>query len=338
MKRIVYFLLIFPTLFYSCDEKEKPVKPLTLVQRFKKYPDSVSVLIEYSNTLFKKFEFNKALPIAARAYRLEQKNKEARYIYARCLLNHTKRTEEDIIQAQGHLKAYLKSFPKNTEALVQFAASYFELGDVQKAFQYCNEALRVDMRYRDAYILKGTMYLSQGNNKLAKSSYQTAINQDPQFLYAHLQLGMIYQSEGDTLCFQYFMNAIDLDPSSMDAKYNLAYGYQMLHNTYPNRNYDEQALQVYREMYRQDNTFVMCLFQQGHIKQFQQNQLDSAKQFYNVCLQKEPNFFEAWHNLGVIYEAEGKPLEAINYYKRAVKYNKNFQDSRDAIDRILKKK
>jgi phage terminase large subunit-like protein len=64
---------------------------------------------------------------------------------------------------------------------VSLASTYTQQGDFEKSFQYINEALRIDKKYRDAYILKGTNYLTLGNRKLAKSSYETAIQQDTKF-------------------------------------------------------------------------------------------------------------------------------------------------------------
>lgn len=333
MKHILYFILLSIGFYLvSCEEKKaNPDVKLSIDKLVQKYPDSIPILIKYSETLYKRYNVTKALNYAAKAYRLNPKDLEARYIYAKCLNNYPKRTGQDIQLAQDQLLYYIKRKPKNPEALVQLAGTYKQQNDFEKAFKYVNEALRVDKHYRDAYILKGTMYQMDGNYKLAKSSYITAIEQDPDFYVAYLEVGTILQMERDTMCIQYFRNATEIKPKSTDAWFNLAYAYQDF-------NQSEKALEVYRHMHKIDPKFAMSLFQQGWIKQFQQNQLDSAVIFYNETLQTEPRFVEAWHNLGVIYEETKDPLEAMVYYKRALKYDKDFELSIEAIERITGKK
>lgn len=329
MKQFLYFILLSISFYLvSCEEKKaNPDAKLSIDKLAQKYPDSIPILIKYSETLYKRYNVTKALNYAAKAYRLNPKDIEARYIYAKCLNNYPKRTGSDIQLAQDQLLYYIKRKPKNPEALVQLAGTYKQQNDLEKAFKYVNEALRVDKHYRDAYILKGTMYQMEGNDKLAISSYVTAIDQDPDFYVAYLEVGSIYQRLSDTLCFQYYRNATEIKPKSIDSWYNLAYAYQEFGNS-------ERALEVYRHMYKLDSKFAMSLFQQGWIKQFQQNQIDSAVIFYNETLQSEPRFVEAWHNLGMIEETKNEPLKAIANYNRALKYDKNFELSRVAIERL----
>lgn len=331
--RITFFsiLTLFSFFFTSCEnEKTTSQKTITDIDSlFVAYPDSVPVLIAHGNMLLKKYNYNKALEDGAKAYRLEPKNLEARMLYAMALNNRASRTTTDVETAQGHFAYIIRKEPKNLAALVALATTYAQQGDNENAFKFINDALRIDVKYRDAYVLKGSIYLSLGNVALAKSSYQTAIDQDPEFYEAYTRLGLIYQDEKDKLCIEYFITAAELKPNSIETLYHLAYAYQEFDE-------DEKALEVYRKMEKKDKSFTPSLFQQGWIKQFHQNQPDSAIIFYNECLQREPRYVEAWHNLGLIYETKGEKYEAIKYYKRAVKYDKKFQLSIDAVKRLSK--
>ncbi|MNE45279.1 tetratricopeptide repeat protein [compost metagenome] len=260
---------------------------------------------------------------------MQQSNIEARFLYANALNNRANRSVSDVMAAQSHFKYVVKKQPKNTTALVALATTYAQQGDNEKAFYYINEALRIDKKYRDAYILKGSIYLSMDNRKLAKSSYQTAVEQDPEFFAAYIKLGLIYQEEGDPLCIQYFITATQIRPNNIEAYYNLAYAYQQFDKI-------PEAQQTYREMIKKDPTFTPPLFQLGWIKQFKQNDLDSAIYFYNETLQKEPRYVEAWHNLGLAYETKGEKYQAIQYYRKALKYNPQFAISEEAIKRLAK--
>lgn len=327
--RIYLFSILVIAFIVGCGESKKKTVKLTVDEQYKKYPDSVPVLILHGNLMLKRYDLEKALQDGAKAYRLQPKNLKARKLYADALNNRPERTPTDVRAAQDHYKFILKQDPKNPEILVSLASTFAQQGDNEKAFQFINDALRINKRYRDAYTMKGSIYLSIGNLKLAKSSYQTAIDQDPEFFEAYLRLGLIYQGENDPLCIEYFITATELKPYSVDAHYNLAYAYQQF-------NKDELALATYRKMSRLDKQFTPSLFQQGWIKQFHQNDIDSAIYFYDITLQKEPRYVEAWHNLGMCYEAKGKKYDAIKCYKQAAHYNPEFEISVEALKRLSK--
>jgi Tfp pilus assembly protein PilF len=87
-------------------------------------------------------------------------------------------------------------------------------------------------------------------------------------------------------------------------------------------------------MHKIEPKYAMPMFQLGHIKQFNLNDLDSAEILYNEALLVEPRFVEAWHNLGLIHESRGENTRALQAYAKALKYNPDFQLSREAADRL----
>jgi len=308
-----------------------PAKPTTnnIDSLVKLYPDSVEILIKHGNVLLDRYDYDNALKEGAKAYRLAPENIEARFLYALALNNRASRTATDVQSAQDHFMAVLKSEPRNKKALVALATTYTYQGEYEKSFGLINKALHIDKRYRDAYVLKGTNYLQLGNRDLAKSSYRTAIEQDPDFYEAYIFLGTLYQQDKDQLALEYFKSAVQLKPNSMDALYALAYCYQDFRMT-------DDAQRIYRKMIKQEPTFTPSYFQQGFIKQFLQtpSDLDSARYFYEVTLEKEPTYVEAWHNLGVVYEDQNEPTKALQCYSKALKYDPKFELSREAAERL----
>lgn len=315
----------------SCGEGE-PAKedgPRDLDSLLALYPDSIPLLIERGNKLFKEYEYDLAMNDAARAFRLDSMNMDARLLYAEVLNNRERRTVEDVQSAQRNYKIVIKKDPKNLRALVGLAATYAFQQDFEKTFQYVNEALRIDPRYRDAYVLKGSTYRQLGNMKLAISSYETAIQQDPEFFEAYFLLGQIYQSENNPVCVEYFATALELRPDILEVKYQLAYSKQMFDQT-------EGAKELYREMAHDTVDFYVArgLFHQGYIKQFVENDIDSAMYFYKSAIVTEPRYVEAWHNLGLCHESKGDKTRALQSFAKALTYDPNFELSRQEADRL----
>jgi Tfp pilus assembly protein PilF len=199
--------------------------------------------------------------------------------------------------------------------------------DFDRSFQYINQALKINPRYRDAYVMKGSNYLFLNKPDLAKSSYETAVQQDPSFYEAYLMLGSIYQAENNVICIEYYKTAAQLRPKDPDVLFSLAYAQQVF-------NKPDEALYTYRKMIQIDTAYHQALNQIGVIKQHNYNQIDSAIYFYNSAITTEPTFVEAYHNLGTCYEAKGDLTRALQSYAKALKYDPNFKLSRDRADKL----
>lgn len=324
------FMLFLGTI--SCSESNE-IKtqegPRNLDSLLQLYPDSVDLLLERGNQRFSSYNYNAAMEDAARAFRLDSTSNEVRLLYAEVLNNREQRTTEDILLAKRHYDFLVKKEPKNLKALVGLASTYAYLQDFEKAFQYINEALRINPRYRDAYILKGSIYVQLGNMDLAKSSYETAVQQDPEFFEAYFRLGQIYQAENDPICIEYFATALELRPEITEVKYQLAFSKQIYNQL-------EGAKTLYREMSKDTSDFYATrgYFHQGYIKQFVDNDLDSAMILYGKALQRDPQHVESWHNLGVCYDEQGDLSKALQAFAKALKYNPDFTLSREYADSL----
>jgi tetratricopeptide (TPR) repeat protein len=329
MRLLIGFILVLSLV--SCGEKSSADAPkvTNIDSLVKLYPDSVDILIRHGNALLERYDYDNALKEGAKAYRLAPDNIDARFLYAMALNNRATRTASDVQSAQDHFLIVLKKRPRDTKALVALATTFTYQGQYDRSFEAANKALRIDKRYRDAYVLKGTNYLQLGKRDLAKSSYRTAIEQDPDFYEAYIYLGSLYQQDKDPLCIEYYKSAVQLKPNSMDALYALAYGYQDL-------GMEADAQRIYRRMIDREPTFTPSYFQQGYIKQFQQSppEIDSAIFFYQITLEKEPTYVEAWHNLGLCYVSMGDRSRALQSFSKALKYDPNFEKAREEAEKL----
>lgn len=315
----------------SCSEKKekKLVEVSNLDSLIVLFPDSVDLLIRRGKRKINLQEFEQAQADAARAFRLDSSNLEARELFADVLNNKPDRSlTTDVSAAQRHYLIILKKKPKSPKTLVSLASTFSQQMDFESSFKFINKALRIDKYYRDAYVLKGSNYLFLGRRDLAKSSYETAIQQDPKFFEAYLMLGTLYQGDNDSICLEYYKTAVSLQPKNPDVLFSLAYGYQVFDKP-------AKALPLYRKMIRLDTTYYQALNQIGVIKQHNYHEIDSAIYYYKSALQTEPRFVEAWHNLGTCYEEQGDITRALQSYSKALKYDPEFKLSRERAN-VLK--
>jgi tetratricopeptide (TPR) repeat protein len=320
---------------FSCGNSDKNSKKVDyngaqLDSVLKIFPDSIELLLRHGNEAIENMHFEDAMADGARAYRLDSSRLDTRILYAQALLNKPKYTTEDIFRAQNQFKYIIKKDSKNPRALVGLANTYSFFQDNEKAFKYINQALRIDPKYRDAYLLKGSIYRNLGNFERAVSSYETAVQQDPDFTVGYLWLGSLYEMKEDPICVEYYTTAYRLEPKNPDVIYSLAYAKQMFGK-------EKSASSLYRKMVRLDSTYYDAYFQLGYMKQFSEKDLDSAMFYYEKVLEVEPKHVETYHNVGLIYEGRKDISNALLSYAKALKNNPEFELTKERVS-ILKKK
>ncbi len=332
MKVFLGFVLVFYFLLSSCENKKALLseKGVSLDSLLLKYPDSVNLLVKHGELALNNFKYDIAIADAAKAFRLDSSRTDTRMLYADAICNNPAIQNADVSKAQYHYKKLIDKEPKNVRALVGMANTYSFRQDYDNSFKYINLALKINPKYRNAYILKGSNYRVLGNLKLAKASYETAVQQDPSFYGGYLMLGALNESEKDPLCIEYYTTAAQLQPSNPDVLYSLAYSKQIFGK-------EKEATVIYRKMLKLDNKYYEANFQLGYMKQFSDKDLDSALYFYNAALDIEPRHIESNHNIGLIYEDKKDISNALLSYAKALKYNPDFELTKERVA-VLKKR
>ena len=291
-------------------------------------PSSQPAWIEKGNICKENYDFICALDAGAKAYALDSTNVEARMLYAWTLINKPNTALVDIERAKKHYKYVLSVKENDPAVMVELANTYSLTGDFETAFKYVNDALRIDDKFRDAYVLKGSMYKTQGNAKLALSSYQTAVQLDPDFFMGQLNIGwLLSEIEDHQLALEYYRNALNLDPESINAYYGIAKSYQDMEQ------FDE-AQAYYRQLLQVDPDFYYAYFNQGIIKQYFQNQLDSAIYYYDMSTSVEPEFVKGWHQLGEVYLEQGRKPDAARVFSKALELNPEYEPTLIAKEKL----
>lgn len=320
--------------FSSCSDTSNKVdtSKLSLDKLVSMYPDSVELLIKRGNELIEQVQYQKALEIAARAYRLDSLNFNTRVLYAEALINKPTRTADDMLRGHLMYKTLVKENPKSEKALVGLANTYTMLDDIDNSFLYINKALRVNPRYRDAYILKGTNYRLKQNLKLAISSYETAVQIDPKCTMAYLSLAVLYELNGDPkLGLEKYTTAYQLEPKNTEVIYALAYAKENLGQT-------DQALLLYRKMARIDSTYADSYFHIGRIYQFDKSQLDSAIVYYKKAIKANQEHVPSYHNLGLVYEEKKDITNALFTYAKVLKIDPEYELTKERVAYLKNKR
>ncbi|MGB0933158.1 MAG: tetratricopeptide repeat protein [Lishizhenia sp.] len=345
MIRICICITLLSLFVVSCGEKKKTelnqftekkvvVKSLDedlakVNQSLSENENNVALLIQKAKLCRDSYDFGCTLESAAKAYRLDSTNVEARDLYAWTLINKSTRTTADIENAQRHFKYIIEKKPRNVAAYVNLANTYSLLGNFKKSFQYINEGLRIDKNFRDAYVLKGSNYRIIGDTALTISSFETAIQVDPTNIETYLNVADYYVEIKNPIALEYYQTAYDLKPVKKDFLMRALYG---VAKTQQDLGRFQEALEGYRELIAVDSLFYIANFNSGFIKQFRQMELDSAVYYYNLALAVNPEFVQGWHNLGLAYIDQNRKSDAARAFSNVVRIAPDYEPIKEALE------
>lgn len=220
--------------------------------------------------------------------------------------------------------------PDNLDANMRMAWIYLIVENYDKVIEHCNIVLRKDVYFADAYFVKGMAYKYQGNFKNAVSNFRTASEQNPEHYDAWLQLGDLHALANNELAIAYFNNAIRIDSSRHEGHYNKGFYLQ------ENGKYQE-ALQVYADLIRHNNSFYNAYYNRGYIYLEYLNEPDSAIYEFSKTVGYNPLNYKAFYNRGLAYEQTGNASEALINFSKALELKPDYDLAAQAKSRVLEK-
>lgn len=232
-----------------------------------------------------------------------------------------------------HLDACLAIAPDHIPCLLRRAEMHIHLRQYPEAFARLNDVLRSDALNHEAYWMKGMIYREQGNADNAKSSFQTAVEVNPNFFDGFIALGLAYATENDTLAIGYFTTAMELRPKSVEAKYNLAYFLQEHKPT--SRNFLNRSLDLYREISRIDPSNAAAAFNRGFVHLEYLQAYDSAVHHFSQAIVALPYYHQAFFNRGLALESLNQPDQAELDYREALRIRPDYTAAAIALERVL---
>ena len=234
----------------------------------------------------------------------------------------------------AHLDACLEVSPSYIPCLLRRAEMHIHLGQFPEAFGRINDALRQDPFNHEAYWMKGVLYREQGNNVNARSSFQTAVEVNPNFFDGFIALGLACAADNDTLAIGYYTTAMELRPNSVEAKYNLAYFLQEHQPT--NSRYLNRALALYKDIQRIDPTNAAAPFNRGYIQLEHFQAYALADDEFTQAIEALPHYHQAFFNRGLCHESLDELDQAELDYREALEIKPDYTAAALALGRVLR--
>ncbi len=176
------------------------------------------------------------------------------------------RLRKELASTKSEKDKLTKQKEYNTASNILSATDWFqkgynadELKDLDNAILYYQKAIELNPQYSKAYVNLGVAYADKGNHDNAILYYQKTIELNPQYSKAYINLGLAYYAKGNIdKAIQLYEKAIELNPQYSKAYRNMGTAYNEKGNTKKKVEYYIKAAQL------GDNVVQQWLKQHGY--------------------------------------------------------------------------
>ncbi len=329
--KIQWLILPLLVLAVACGNDTEQVEENPLFRRepalnkvteeIKKNPQNAQLYFERGILLDRLEEDSLALIDYKKAISLDSNRAEYYSAIGDMLFEH-----KDLDGSVLWLERALKVNPEDKTAHLKLAKMFLYIEEYNKALTEINTVLRQDVYHPEGYYLKGMVYKSLSDTNKAISSFMTALQVQPEYRDAMIQLGIMNSMKGDPIALKYYDNAYTLDTIDVFPLYARGVFYQ-------DRGDYESAKKEYINAIMKDRNYTSTYYNLGYIY-MQQDSFEKAYRQYDILTKLDPTDAEAYFNRGLSYEAMGKIAEAIIDYKQALVFDEQYKEPQEALKRL----
>lgn len=140
--------------------------------------------------------------------------------YVRLLLASAYRLKGDVQRAMENYQIAIKINPALPDAYVGLATTYFGNNKIEDAIKNLKKAIELDPEHVPAYYNLGFMYEFNGQNNEAIASYEKTIELKPDFKEVYINLGDLYLDMGEKdKAIKAYQRLIEMDPEGDLSRY-----------------------------------------------------------------------------------------------------------------------
>ncbi len=235
-----------------------------------------------------------------------------------------------LAEAEEYLTKAFTVDPSDTEARLKLSEIKLFVREYQRAMALANEALRIDPLLAQGYYLKGWIHMEMGDTALSISSYRTAIEQDPAFHDAFLQLGVLHADRGDELAMAYYNSALEVQPASVGALYGKGMFAQ-------EHGMDSLALDCYARIKEIEPMNPLPWYNTGYILLEHRNHAEAAVAEFSAAIERLPYYPQAYYNRGLSHERKGTLDSALIDYRKALEQEPDMTMAAEGLSRLQRR-
>ncbi|TAL59895.1 MAG: tetratricopeptide repeat protein [Bacteroidetes bacterium] len=218
----------------------------------------------------------------------------------------------------------------NAEAMMKYSQLFYLLRKYDTAIFFINRSLHFDRANATANFQKGMILKEAGDTAKSILGFQSAVELNPDYFDAYMQLGILFSIKKNPLAVEYFNTALKIEPKSIEALYGMG---KFLQDA---GQYDN-ALKSYENLLAISPENPDAVFNMGAVY-YEQKKFKEAIKMFERTLQRDVNFHRGYYGRGRCYEALGEKQKAMDDYRHCLAIKPDFDLAAIQLDIALRKK
>lgn len=241
--------------------------------------------------------------------------------------------KQEVKLAYESYKKSIEKDPQYADGIIKKASIDIVLNNFDEALGLLDRALKIQVTNPRPYYFKGRLFKAKGDTTLAISSYQTAVELDPQYYDAYVELALLVAAQKNDLAEEYYKTAISIRPRSIEVWYNRAMFLQENGNRHAE--YYERALSCYDTIAHIDTNFFGAYYNKGFIYFTYLKEYTKAVECYTQAIKSFPSYYQAFYSRGLCYEIMNDKKLALEDYNKALAIKPDYDDAAIAKGRVV---
>lgn len=173
----------------------------------------------------------------------------------------------------------------------------------------------------------GRIHLQNGELDRALEEFEQALELDPNYSDALLNIGEVLRLKGRVAEAEHFVErALQVDPNSIGALAQLGEIKRDMGDL-------DEAIRLFREALSIDDSYPFVFLGLGDVLQ-RAGRYAEAEEAFRRVLQLNPDSFKAYYNLGVTFGVQGRVDEAIENYEKALEIAPQHPEAAMALNNL----
>ncbi len=235
--------------------------------------------------------------------------------------------KKELVMAAEIMKTCVELAPNDPEALLRLAEIKYYLKDYKSSVEYLKHVTAIDKFNAKAFYFHGMILKEVGDTAKAVSSFQTAVENAPDYYEAYLQLGLLFYSVLDPIAINYLDNAIKLNPKSIIGIYTKAMYYQKTEDI-------DMAINTYYHLLDIDIYYSLAHYNLGHILYEYKNDYQTAIEHFKNAIKCDSANYKAYYMRGLSHEQMKAYKKAREDYKSSLIIKTNYELAIKGLNRL----
>ncbi len=329
MRNLVFIAILLCACGVSEDKKEEQSEIVILSEKIKNDPGNTDLLLARVNYNKTKNNLESALFDLNQCLQLDSLNSNFHFLVAEIYFELSKTANANRKYpslAMYHLEKVLKLNINDQRSYALLGELLLAYARYKEAIENFNASLKIEYNQPKTHMLMGYAFKQLGQEDNAINCFRNAVNVDPDFKEAFVQLGQIFHARGDSLAIVYYDNALRFDSTDEMTLYNKALFYQSIMKW-------NSALEAYADLHK-----VNVFHSSGHYNigfiHMELGLYDVAANNFSDAIYGNSEFYEAYYSRGNCFETLGNIAQAEVDYKRAIEINPDYTFAIEALEAL----